>query len=65
MRSLVESTPNVATPMGRDVLRRAGSFDSAPGPYWLRGLLCVARSGLQPANGGRFRCIREDILNAD
>jgi hypothetical protein len=34
-------------------------------PGWLQGLLCVACSELQPANGGRFRCIRQDILNAD
>jgi hypothetical protein len=43
--------------------RRAS--EETPEPYWLQGLLCVACSGLQPANGGRFRCIRQDILNAD
>jgi hypothetical protein len=56
--------PQIESRQGRPILGRCKS-DSAPGPYWLQGLLCVARSVLQPANGGRFRCIREDILNAD
>jgi hypothetical protein len=45
MRSLVESTPNVATPMGRDVLRRAGSFVLLRSPYGLRPLAFRGANG--------------------